>query len=137
MKSVFMFLGLLLSFVGCKSYTYQNLPEHHLVFGNGGGITGASDSYTLLENGQLFHLNSMTKDSVELESIPKKEAKVIFEKLSELSIDQMNFNHPGNRYYFLEEHNDSLTYKVVWGSLGHEISDSYKSLYESLKEHIK
>jgi len=138
MKSFFLFLGtLFLSLVGCKSYTYQELPAHRLVFGNGGGITGASDTYTLLENGQLFHLNSMTKDSTELQSIPRKEAKELFEKLSQLSMAEMDFDHPGNIYYFIEEQNDTLTNKVVWGSLDHEIFESCKNLYESLKEHVK
>ena len=140
MKSIFLFSGILvLSFFGCKSqqYTFEELPENQLVFGSGGGITGASDTYILLKNGQLFHTNSLTKEEKELESISKKEAKECFVKLEELSLSEMDFVHPGNRYYFLEEVKNDSIHKVIWGSNDKEISEDCVSLYNELKEHIK
>lgn len=140
MKSMFLFSGILiLSFFGCKSqqYTFEDLPENQLVFGSGGGITGASDNYILLENGQLFHTNSLTKEVKELEPIPKKEAKKCFAKLEELSLSEMDFIHPGNRYYFLEEVKSDSIHKVIWGSHDNEISEDCVNFYNELKSHIK
>lgn len=140
MKSMFLFSGILvLSFFGCKSqqYTFEELPENQLVFGSGGGITGASDTYILLENGQLFHTNSLIKDSVELESLTKEEAKMCFKKLDSLSLSEMEFDHPGNRYYFLEEVKGDTAHKIVWGSNGNKISEDCVNFYNELKNHIK
>lgn len=140
MKSMFLFSSILiLSFLGCKSqqYTFEELPDKQLVFGSGGGITGAIDTYVLLENGQFFYSNSLTKESKELESISKKEAKECFVKLKELSLSEMNFIHPGNRYYFLEEIKSDSIHKVVWGSNDKEITEDCVNFYDELKTYIK
>ncbi|MBM1105597.1 hypothetical protein JQC67_05525 [Aurantibacter crassamenti] len=140
MKLTLLFSSILvLSFLGCKSqqYTFEELPEKQLIFGSGGGMTGAVDSYWLLENGQIFHSNSLTKEVNKLESISRKEAKTYFLKLKELSFADLDFNHPGNHYYFLEEVNLDNSYKIVWGSNNHEISDEYLDFHNQLKELIK
>lgn len=140
MKSMFLFSSILvLSFFGCKSqqYTFEDLPEKQLVFGSGGGMTGAVNTYVLLENGQFFHTNSLTKEVKELESVSKKEAKKCFVKLEELSLSELDFDHPGNRYYFLEEVKSDSIHKVVWGSNDNEISEDCVNFYNELKTHIK
>lgn len=140
MKSMLLFSSIIvLSLFGCKSqqYTFDELPEKQLVFGSGGGMTGAVDTYVLLENGQFFHTNSLTKEVKELESISKKEARKCFVKLEELSLSKMDFDHPGNRYYFLEEVKNDSIHKVVWGSNGNEISEDCLSFYNELKNHIE
>jgi len=140
MKSTFLFLSVLtLSFFGCKSqqYSLEELTEKRLVFGNGGGMTGASDTYVLLENGQLFHTNSLTKQSSELESISRIKAKEYFTKLKELSLSERDFDHPGNMYYFLEDVNSDEGHRVTWGSNDHEISEECKTFYKELRTTIK
>jgi len=140
MKSMFLFSCILvLSFFGCKSqqYTFEDLPEKQLVFGSGGGVTGAVDTYVLLENGQFFHTNSLTKKVKELESISKQEAQECFIKLEELSLSEMDFDHPGNMYYFLEDIQADQTHRVTWGSNDHEISEECKTFYKELRATIK
>lgn len=123
----------------CKSqqYTINDLPESQLIFGSGGGITGGVSTFTLLENGQLFHNNSLTKEHVELESITKKEAKTSFEKMEALRLSEMDFNHPGNMYYFLEEVKGDTLHRVTWGSNDHDISAECKTFYKELRATIK
>lgn len=125
-------------FFSCKSqqYTINDLPETQLIFGNGGGISGAVSTYTLLENGQLFHNNSLTKEHVEMESLTKKEAKSSFEKMKVLKISEINFNHPGNMYYFLEEVKGDSIHRVTWGSNDHKISEECKTFYKELRAMI-
>ncbi|MEO9892309.1 hypothetical protein [Aurantibacter sp.] len=129
---------LVLTFLGCKSqqYTFEELPDKQIVFGNGGGMTGATNTYVLIENGQLFYSNSITKEVTELDAISKKEAKLIFLKLQELSISELDFNHPGNRYYFLEEVSLDNKHRIIWGSEGYKISDEYSNFYKQLKKLI-
>lgn len=125
--------------LSCKAqqYTLDNLPEKQLVFGKGGGITGAVDTYVLLENGQLFHSNSMTNEGNELEGAHKKEAKEYYAKMKLLELSKMEFNHPGNTYFFLEEIDTTGTHKVVWGSNDHQAPEACENFYQELKELIK
>jgi len=140
MKStLFLATILILSFCGCKSqqYSYNELPEKQLIFGSGGGITGAIDTYVLLENGQIFHKNSLTKEVMELESMSKKEAKSCFVKLKELALSEMDFNHPGNIYFFLETKEGDESHRVTWGSNDHDISEECRTLYKELKSTLR
>ncbi|WP_405410936.1 hypothetical protein [Maribacter sp. Asnod1-A12] len=123
----------------CKSqqFTVDNLPEKRLVFGKGGGMTGVIDTYILLENGQLFHTNSITKKSEELNSISESKTEELFDHLDMLQLVNVDFNHPGNVYYFIEDVNEEFTTKIVWGSFEYGIAPKYKALYENLIKQIK
>lgn len=123
----------------CKSqqYTIDDLPETQLIFGSGGGISGEVTTYTLLENGQLFYNNSLTKENTEIKSLTKKEATSCFQKMEGLQLSQMNFDHPGNLYYFLEEVNGDEKNRVTWGSTDHDISEECKTFYKELRTTIK
>ncbi|MDO1513294.1 hypothetical protein Q2T41_11565 [Maribacter confluentis] len=129
-----MIIFLFITLISCKPqhFTLDNLPEKQLIFGKGGGITGATDTYILLENGQLFHMNSMTGKSVELESIPENKSEAFFNQLKGLQLAEIDFNHPGNVYYFIEEVELDDSSKIVWGSFEHGVNPLYKDLYDNL-----
>ncbi|WP_276166352.1 hypothetical protein [Zobellia alginiliquefaciens] len=140
MKKTLLFYGLLfLTLLACKSqqYTPNALPAKQLIFGYGGGMAGTVDTYILLENGQLFHTNSLTQQTEELESLSKKEASACFLKFEALSISETDFDHPGSRYYFLEEVNKDAKHKVVWGAAGQKPAERFLDFYEEMKNHIK
>ncbi len=137
-KTIF-YLMLFSTTICCKSqqYKFSDLPGEQLIFGRGGGMTGAVDTYTLLENGQLFHSNSLTGANIELKKIGKEEAQMFFDKLTDLRLSEMNFNHPGNMYYFLEEISGETKNNVTWGSEDHEVSNDCEELYDLLRTTIK
>ncbi|VAW12333.1 hypothetical protein MNBD_BACTEROID03-632 [hydrothermal vent metagenome] len=104
MKTSLVFSTVLLLFtIGCKpqQYTTENLPEKQLVFGNGGGITGALDTYILLKNGQFFRKSSLTKEIKELKNIGKKEAEVFFEKMGALELSKIEFDRQRDYTQFI------------------------------------
>lgn len=126
-------------FFSCKSqqHTTEQLPDKQLVFGSGGGFSGANDAYVLLENGQVFHFNPLTETYTSLKNIQKKEAINFFKILKTLELSQTDFNHPGNLYYFLEEVNGAEKHRVTWGSNDNEVDQEISTLYKDLKTAIK
>jgi len=131
------FLFIMLFSCISHQFTLDNLPEKQLIFGKGGGMTGAADTYILLENGQLFHTNSLTKKSEELKSISKNKSDELFLQLEVLQLAEMDFNHPGNIYYFIENMKTGTSSKVVWGSMEHEVDPLCKTLYNNLIDQLK
>lgn len=131
-------LAILMLF-SCKAqqYTIDDLPSKQLIFGRGGGITGEVNTYTLLENGQLFHNNSLTADYKELNSIDKKQAKSAFEKMATLKLSEIDFNHPGNMYYFIEEVDGDKKHRVTWGAHDYEVDATCEAFYKELRTTIK
>lgn len=139
MKPLLLLSLFALFFFSCKSQTYtlENLPEDVLVFGSGGGISGEVRIYTLLENGQVFYSSSLTKEHTEMERLTKKEAASYYEKLEALKLSEVNFDHPGNLYYFIEDVKGDESHRITWGSNDHEISEEYKTFYKELRTTIK
>lgn len=139
MKPILLLSLFLVSFFSCKSqlYTIDDLPETQLIFGRGGGISGEVTTYTVLENGQVFYHNSFTKENAEIKSLTKKEATSCFQKMDTLQLSEMNFDHPGNVYYFLEEVHGEEKHRVTWGSNDHEIPEKCKTFYKELRTTIK
>ncbi|MBU3024530.1 hypothetical protein [Zobellia galactanivorans] len=133
--SILLFLALL----GCKSprYSFDELPDVQLVFGKGGGMAGMVDTYILLQNGQLFHHNSVTETTKELQALSKKEASAFFMGIEELGLSEIDFYHPGNSYFFLEEVKENQRHRVVWGAKDHKLSKDCLEFYKELKSHIK
>lgn len=128
-----------ISFMSCKpqQFTVENLPDKQLVFGRGGGITGAVDTYILLENGQLFHTNSITKKSEELKKVGKAKTQELFNQLEAIQLGDIDFNHPGNMYYFIEDVSEAGSKKVVWGNKDYQVEPLCKILYTNLIEQLK
>jgi len=124
---------------GCKSqqYTYETLPHDQIVFGQGGGMAGEIKTYTLLENGQLFVHSSITKQSEELNSQNPERAKEFFTKLDGMSFNNIQFKHPGNRYYFLGRKTEQDEHKIIWGSEDHNAPDPIKDIYKQLIATLK
>lgn len=126
-------------FFSCTSqrFQYSDLPQQQLIFGKGGGIAGATDTYTMLENGQVFHHSSLGGIVNELTGIPKKEAATLIAEINALRLSKSSFDHPGNIYYFLEEVNGKERHRVTWGSNTHDVPANYKRFYDKLMTTLK
>lgn len=123
-------------FTQCKvvKYTPDKLPTKQIIFGEGGGFTGIETSYTLLENGQIFKQVGVENTYQELKSIKPKTAKGIFEKLHSLQLYKMDIDKPGNLYYFLQEVNETIDSRVVWGAGDYVPPSSVISVFKDLKD---
>ena len=126
-----------LSISGChtKNYPAHNLPEEQLTFGKGGGFTGDVTKYILLKNGQLFQSSSLSGDVTEIGKVEKKQVTTLFKKAD--SLGQVDFNHPGNYYYFITRKLPGKESTVIWGSPEDKIPSHIQELYDALNKLIR
>lgn len=123
----------------CKHtrYTADNLPTQQLRFGNGGGFTGKETVFVLLENGQIFS-KSLDGALTEVAKVKSKKAKEQFDTATKLGLNMLNFQHPGNMYYFLEvPAADGKTNRVTWGDNNAPIPTEIKDFYQQLMGLVK
>jgi hypothetical protein len=118
-------------------YTPQDTSEHHIRFGSGGGFTGATTTYILMDNGQLFRHESLTDSTSTLPSVKRKTYKAIFNDLSQIDTNLLGAQHPGNRYYFLEWVQAGQQTRTIWGAADYEPAQEVKSIYERLMALVK
>jgi len=126
-------LAAILAF-GCKSqrYTADNLPATQLIFGDGGGITGATTSFILLENGQIFKHYSLDNSTMEVGKIKRKQAKQLLQGAQALGMGEMDVNEPGNLYYFLELKTERDSHRCNWGAQGYQVDEKLKEFRQKL-----
>ncbi|MFK7934280.1 MAG: hypothetical protein AB8G22_12280 [Saprospiraceae bacterium] len=126
-------IGLILLLYSCNrkvTFEIDNLPAERIIFGQGGGFTGAYVDFILLENGQVFKQNSLTKAIEELSTIKKKRAKELFGKVKIATATPVK--EPGNMTYSLRYQTAEMEQSVTWGSASYEVADSIKTVYDEL-----
>lgn len=139
MKTLFhLFLFSLILFLlpNCKRtlYTPQDASENHIRFGSGGGFTGATTTFTLMDNGQLFRHESLTDSISNLPGLKRKVYKALFKDLSQIDTSLLGAQQPGNRYYFLEWVQAEQLTRTTWGAADYQPPQEVKSIYEKLME---
>lgn len=116
----------------CKSYKPENWPEKRLLFGSGGGFTGAVTEFVLLENGQLFTRVGVETPYKELKKIGRSTTKNLFSKASQLKELDAGVNQPGNIYYFISDFQPGKERRIAWGAPDAPVSETVKELYKEL-----
>jgi hypothetical protein len=92
----------------------QEFEGKVLKFGAGGGFTGKSIQYAILENGQLFEVSN---DSTYLNfgSLDSKSVEQMFLNYSNYKFNELKINEPGNRYFFIIDNFSSKNHRLTWG----------------------
>lgn len=141
MKKTLLFLTFLATaffFVTCKQpkYTADNLPTKQLRWGNGGGFVGKEKTYILLENGQVFN-RDMANNASELPKTKARKAKALFKSAESLGLAKLDFNHPGNVYYFIEFQEGDVVNRIAWGDPSIPVDKSIAAFYAELETLLK
>ncbi len=117
----------LILFSQCKTTQDYLTPYEYegrsISFGNGGGFTGKSVEYTLMDNGQIFKGLNKEGNVDMIKKISRDQVNQIFDTYDILGFDKLDVNSPGNMYFFvqmniLESEADHKVdnNKLVWGN---------------------
>ncbi|MGE5355216.1 MAG: hypothetical protein ACM3PT_03180 [Deltaproteobacteria bacterium] len=103
----------------CKSQQqgYDDYKGKKITVGSGGGFTGAFDEFAVLENGKVFHFNSLSKQRVMLGKLDKNITDQVFANYKLLNISEKKINAPGNMSYFVQFEDGNVRLKSVWSDL--------------------
>ena len=110
-----------------------------LIVGSGGGFTGFSTTYYLLDNGQLFGRRS--RDTVyrfigKQTSANTKRAFATVETKCRIKKVRFDNPNPGNTYKFVGWKRGKQQYNVTWGAMGAAVPSAYSKFYDSFMKMI-
>jgi hypothetical protein len=127
--------GLVLVLWQCKRNTYSstNFPADRLAFGSGGGFAGTFTTYNLLPNGQLFRTDGIAGDTVPVAAAKRHTTKKLFTRFEELKLADLDFDFPGNRYFFISRFTAEGSHKITWGDPEQPVPEAVQNLYHELK----
>ena len=129
--------GLLLG--SCR--TGKALPEAdrgpQLLFGQGGGFTGAVTAFVLLPDGRLFRRGADESDTYLL-TLDRTLARQLFAHFRRVGFDQIRFNEPGNLYRFIEWYDQGqMRNRLVWGAEGVDPPEGLAAFHHLLMQSTK
>jgi hypothetical protein len=135
---LYFFLASLSWLVGCQSTPYE--PETYqgkqLLFGAGGGITGAVTTYSLLPNGDLYRDAPHDSTGFALLAEGKRAAAKAAHKQAR-SLAGYELDAPGNFYYFLALRSKKTTYRLTWGQADLSPPPEVQALYDYLMAMVR
>jgi hypothetical protein len=119
----------LLTMLGCQSnriFIPGNYQGKYIAVGNGGGFTGKTTIYYLLDDGKIYKGSDFSNEFVHLGSLGKSFSMQQWEIYNQQNLADRELNDPGNFYYFLEFRNVKNTKKYVWHNIeqDHEIIET-------------
>ena len=103
-----------------------------IMVGSGGGVTGFSTTYYLLDNGKLFGRRSRDTTFTFIGQQTAANTKSAFAVAEEkCTIKTAKFNNPGNTYKFIHWRKGKTGNKVAWGAVGKIVPANYPKFYDS------
>jgi hypothetical protein len=115
-------------FILCATNLMLSAQADYIVFGKGGGFTGAVTAYKVFQDGKVQKGSGLIEiDYSCTGKIKKSKAKKIFTNLDAIEIKP--FNHPGNLYFFISFFRDGNEIKYTWGSVDYEAPEAITTLY--------
>ena len=130
-------IGILHSCSPAKEFP-ANYKKDQIHFGQGGGFSGILTYYALLEDGRLFQRSLRDSSFALVTTWDKNFVSQMFSNYKRLSLDQLNFNEPGDLYYFLQYHApNKASHNLTRGRPGFKPTENlvtyYNLLYKSTK----
>jgi hypothetical protein len=105
-----------------------------LHWGTGGGFTGVESMYALTPDRQLRTRTSIKDTLRNVDRIGKRKVKKIFALADSLQLLQLDFNHPGNTYKYLEVQEGDQLRRIVWGDARYPVPAQIQNLFDQLSE---
>ncbi|RAJ92168.1 hypothetical protein LX87_05135 [Larkinella arboricola] len=106
--------------------------KRQILVGKGGGFTGASTVYYLLENGYLYRKTGTDSLFTPLGKQPAATTRRLFKELeNNCRIKTTPFDHPGNTYQFVGWKKNEREYRVTWGASGQTVPPAFRTFYNS------
>ena len=116
-KNLWFLFSFMLALWSCKTKQVSplNYDKNIIEIGNGGGFTGASTSYFILESGEVFRGGNTDTSFVFVGKIEHRIVNQQFNAYEKLGFKKLKLNDPGNRYFFLNMKNKMSENKIQWG----------------------
>ncbi|MFC5407749.1 FAD-binding oxidoreductase [Larkinella bovis] len=133
---------LLLASTGhCEAQTGSRYPmtskNRQIIVGEGGGFTGGSRAYYLLESGYLYVKSDTDSLFTPLGRKSAATTRRLFKQLeSTCRIKTTHFQEPGNRYRFVAWKKGPQEFRVTWGDRQKPPPDRFTTFYQSFMAQV-
>jgi len=119
-----------------KSKINNNADGSTIFIGKGGGITGAVTEYQILSNGTVLKKNGFTAALTEIKKLSGEDIAVVTQKFNDLNLSSVNYNKPGNLYYFLGTQKGLNMHRVTWSGQDENLPKNVQEFYQFVMQNV-
>jgi len=119
-----------------KSNLGKSAVNTTIIVGKGGGVTGAVTEYQLLSSGAIMKKNGLTSELTEVKKISAEDLAVVKQKFDNLNLSTVNYNKPGNIYYYIGNQTGLKMHRVTWAGPDEALPKSVQEFYEYMMQNV-
>jgi hypothetical protein len=110
---------IILLFLGLCNCTHkiatEKLPTTQILFGKGGGFTGRTHDFALLEDGRILEMHADSATQKIVKKINKGQAASFYASIDSMPSQTWLYNVPGNIYHYITVKKEGAKdKKIVW-----------------------
>jgi hypothetical protein len=139
MKNLFYPMVFIMTFLSCQTShvtSPESFPGQQIIISEGGGFSGQTTLYILLDNGQVFIKTVFPESLKELDRLDKKLSREIFNRLDLLNVRDIQFIHPGNMTYLLATREGEDYYEIKWGDPAYQAPAEVLDYYQFIRTQV-
>lgn len=135
---------LLLLFLGLYSscthkIATEKLPSTQILFGKGGGFTGRTHDFALLQDGRILEFHADSESQKIMKKISKERATSLYASIDSFPTQTWLHNAPGNIYHYITVKTEGKKdRKIVWdgGRDAKNLPSNIEQYYRSLMSEV-
>lgn len=127
-----LFIPIIVTCSGCRHTRPDTYKKRQVAVGSGGGFTGMTTTYYLLNNGKLFRKSNRDTTYTALGRIKATQREQLFDAvLDTCHIKTTPYDQPGNLSRFVVFQNGDETHRATWATGDTAVPASYPKFYQS------
>lgn len=125
-------------FIGCKSTKVppSEFEGQQIIFGSGGGFTGAYEEFILLDDGRLFK-SGIDAVATPLKTLDKKITTQLFSNIQTFGLNKLDYNHPQNMYNFIKIKHGTDSNYIAWSGKPTSEIMAANALFQLINSQVK
>ena len=139
MKYIYYPMVFIMTLLSCQTSQVtspESFPGQQIIISEGGGFSGQTTQYILLDNGQVFIKTVFPESIKEIDHLDKKSSREIFNRLDLLNIKDIKFLHPGNMTYLLATRVGEDYYEIKWGDPAYQVPAEVLDYYQFIRAQV-
>lgn len=131
-------LAVLVSLFSCKSIeqSFKDYEGKVISIGYGGGMTGEYKEYSLVENGDMFFYNTLSKEFKYFGKVEQNVTDQIFSNSELLKLPKRIVHKPGNMNRYIKYRINKEENKIIW-SKNSEVEGDLNTFYQVFLNNVK
>jgi len=107
-----------------------------IIVGSGGGMTGMVNEFHINKDGRVVKQNTLSGQNSIYKTITTEQLNIVNSMFDQLNLSSVDFDRPGNMYYFVGLKEGMKQHRVTWSSADPALPENIRQFYNMMTTEI-